>query len=138
MDAFIKGGTTPVVDVIRYGEPVKKKGMTLMDTPGNDACSLTGMAAGGAQIAVFTTGRGTPVGNPIIPVIKITGNRTTMEKMSCDIDLCTSDTINGTRSIAQVGDELFEMVLDAVNGWQLKAEIFKMAEVAVARYCNFT
>ena len=69
-----KGGTSTILEVLEYGEEPTQKGLVIMDTPGYDVVSLCGMAAGGAQISVFTTGRGTPVGNPIMPDIKITGN----------------------------------------------------------------
>lgn len=138
LGCIYKAGNSPVVDVVKYAEKVTKKGLTVMDTPGNDACSLTGMAAGGAQLAVFTTGRGTPVGNPIMPVIKLTGNSDTMKMMECDMDLCTGATIEGTATIEQMGQELLGLVQDVVNGYKTKAEVYEMSEVAVARYCNFT
>ena len=83
LGATHKGGErTPLADVVGYSAPITRKGLTVMDTPGLDVESVTGMVGGGAQVVVFTTGLGTPTGNPIAPVIKITGNARTAESMA--------------------------------------------------------
>lgn len=102
LGSIMKGGTSIINEVVRYGEIPKEKGLIIMDTPGYDIESVTGMVAGGAQICVFTTGRGTPIGNPIIPLIKITGNKQTYEKMSDNIDLDVSDIIEGKKALRNV------------------------------------
>lgn len=138
LGCIYKGGTTDIKDVVDYGKEVTKKGLVIMDTPGNDTASLCAMAAGGASLAVFPSGRGTPVGNPIIPVIKITGNRSTYGKMTCNIDFDASPIIRGEKTAEEMGEELFQMIWETVNGKKTKAEVLGMNEIAIARYCNFT
>ena len=104
-----------------------------MDTPGNDPSSVAGMVAGGAQIIVFSTGRGTPTGNPIVPVIKITGNRITFANMKDNIDVDASPVIYGPQTLKELGDEL----LKVANGKQTKAETLGYTETAIARLCNY-
>lgn len=89
------------------------------------------------KIAVFTTGRGTPIGNPVIPVIKVTGNQETYKKMHCNMDFDASPIITDNISAADNGDELFELVVKVANGYKTQAEIFKMREVGIARLCNY-
>ncbi|RGZ00393.1 UxaA family hydrolase [Clostridium sp. AM58-1XD] len=138
LGCIYKGGTTTVQDVIGYGKEISAKGLVIMDTPGNDTASLCAMAAGGACVSVFSTGRGTPVGNPVMPVIKITGNRGTYKKMECNMDFDASPVIMGERTADEMGRQLFRMIEETVNGKKTKAEILGMNEVAIARYCNFT
>ena len=90
LGCVVKGGTTPVMKVVEYAKLVSQRGLVVMDTPGNDVESVTGMVAGGAQIVLFTTGRGTPTGNPVAPVIKITGNSCTAKAMAANIDVDVS------------------------------------------------
>ena len=138
LGCIYKGGTTEIKDVVGYGEEVRKIGLDIMDTPGNDTASLCAMAAGGAVISLFSTGRGTPVGNPIMPVIKITGNRSTFQKMACNMDFDASPIIRGEKTADEMGKELFTMIGEVINGRRTKAEILGMNEIAIARYCNFT
>lgn len=138
LGCIYKGGSTTIQDVVRYGEEVHSKGLVIMDTPGNDTSSLCAMAAGGAAIAIFSSGRGTPVGNPIMPVIKVTGNSQTYKKMTCNIDFDASHVITGTKTIEELGEALFQMIGETVNGKRTKAEVLGMNEIAIARYCNFT
>lgn len=138
LGCIYKGGSTTIMDVVGYGKEVKTKGLVIMDTPGNDTSSLCAMAAGGAAIAVFSSGRGTPVGNPIMPVVKITGNRETYQKMPCNIDFDASPVIFTDKTADELGQELFELMERVINGEQTKAEAWGMNEIAIARYCNFT
>ena len=94
------------------------------------------MVAGGAQIVVFSTGRGTPTGNPIAPVIKITGNRITFANMEDNIDVDASPIIYGG-DLEQMGDELLQLVADVASGKQTKAESLGYIEMAIARVCNY-
>ena len=114
-----------------------QKGLVIMDTPGNDPSSVAAMVAGGAQIVVFSTGRGTPTGNPLAPVIKITGNKETYAKMVDTIDVDASPLIYGTKTIDVMGKELLELVRDVCCGQQTKAESLGYTEMAIARVCNF-
>lgn len=133
-----KGGHTPVNAVYAYGKQVKgKEGLVIMDTPGNDPSSVAGMVAGGAQVVVFSTGRGTPTGNPICPVIKITGNKITFENMRDNHDIDASPIIYGQKTLSQMGDELLEEVIEVSNGKLTKAEALGYTETAIARLCNY-
>ena len=95
------------------------------------------MVAGGAQVVVFSSGRGTPTGNPIVPVIKITGNKLTFAKMEDNIDFDASPLIYGQRTLEELGDDLLQMVVDTANGKQTKAEALGFTEMAIARVCNY-
>ena len=104
-----------------------------METPGEDIDSITGMVAGGAQIVVFTTGRGTPTGCPIAPVIKITGNVNTYESMKDNIDINAGKIITEGASLEDVGKEIFDMIVDVSNGSLTKAESLGHNEFGVYR-----
>lgn len=104
-----------------------------MDTPGYDIESVTGMVSGGAQICIFTTGRGTPIGNPIIPVIKITGNKQTYEKMIDNMDLDISDVVYGRQSIKECGEMILKELIDVCNGKYTKAESYGFADLCIYR-----
>jgi len=118
----LKGGTTPLVDVLSYGEPPTRPGLSFMDTPGNDLASVTGLVAAGSQVVVFTTGRGNPMGNAVAPVIKVTGNAHTYQHMQEDMDLDASPIIAGTETVAQVGQRLFDLTLRVISGEITAAE----------------
>ena len=133
-----KGGHTPVNAVYDYAKQVTpKSGLVIMDTPGNDPSSVAAMVAGGAQVVVFSTGRGTPTGNPITPVIKITGNKLTFANMEDNIDVDASPLIYGTKTMEQLGDELLGLVAQVASGRQTKAESLGYIEMAIARVCNY-
>ena len=133
-----KGGHSPVNAVYDYAKQVQsKQGLVVMDTPGNDPSSVAAMAAGGAQVVVFSSGRGTPTGNPIVPVIKLTGNKLTFAKMEDNIDLDASPLIYGTKTLDDLGGELLQMVVDTACGKQTKAEALGFTEMAIARVCNY-
>ena len=111
-----KGGTSPVADVLDYPEPVTKPGLNLLCTPGNDVESTTAEVASGANIVLFTTGLGTPTGNPIAPVVKLSSNTTLYRKMHDIIDIDTGDIIEGTETIEQAGERIFEYVTKVASG----------------------
>lgn len=113
-----KGGTSPVVEVLDYPEMVTKPGLNLLCTPGNDVESTTAEVGSGANIVLFTTGLGTPTGNPIAPVIKISSNTHLAEKMSDIIDINTGTIIEGTETIEQAGKRILEFVIAAASGTQ--------------------
>ena len=111
-----KGGTAPVVDVLDYTEPAIKAGLHLVCTPGNDVEATTGKAASGATLILFTTGLGTPTGNPICPVIKVATNSTLANRMSDIIDINTGAIIEGTKSIEEMGEEILDYCIKAASG----------------------
>ena len=111
-----KGGTSPVVDVLDYGEYISKSGLNLLCTPGNDVESTTAMVGSGATIVLFTTGLGTPTGNPIAPIIKVSSNTELAEKMPDIIDIETGAVIRGEKSIEEMADEMLEFIIDVASG----------------------
>lgn len=126
-----KGGSTAINEVVEYADIPGEKGLIIMDTPGYDIESVSGMVAGGAQVCVFTSGRGTPIGNALVPVIKITGNKHTFESMEDNIDMDTSGVIEGTRTLDELGDELYEMLVQVCNGKKTKAELYGFDDFAI-------
>jgi altronate dehydratase large subunit len=133
LGAIYKAGNSKIVDVVDYGERVNKKGLVIMNTPGCDVESLTGMVAGGAQLIIFTTGRGTPTGNPIAPVIKVTGNPLTFEKMKDNIDINAGKILSHGLSIRDVGQEIFKEIISVASGKLTKAEHHGHYEMAIWR-----
>ncbi|AKL94942.1 altronate hydrolase UxaA [Clostridium aceticum] len=132
-----KGGHTEITAVYDYAKQVSEKGLVIMDTPGNDPSSVAAMVAGGAQIIVFSTGRGTPTGNPISPVIKITGNKITFNNMMDNIDVDASPVIYGPQTMDELADAFLEEVIEVANGKKTKAESLGYTEIAIARLCNY-
>ncbi len=134
-----KIGHSPIVAVIDYAKQIDNiHGLVIMDTESHDPSSVAAMAAGGSQVCIFSSGRGTPSGNPIIPVIKITGNRNTWQKMSDNIDMDTSALLFGEKNLEQLGEELFSELLCVINGKLTKQEILGCTEMAIGRQCNYT
>lgn len=111
-----KGGNAPVVDVLDYTEPATKPGLSLVCTPGNDVEATTGQTASGATLILFTTGLGTPTGNPICPTIKVSSNTALSKKMSDIIDIDTGSIIEGEKTIEQMGTEILEYCIQAASG----------------------
>jgi altronate hydrolase len=111
-----KGGTSPIVGVFDYGEYINKPGFTLLCTPGNDVECTTAMVGSGANMVLFTTGLGTPTGNPIAPVVKVSSNTQLAEKMSDIIDFNTGGIITGEKSIEETADELLEFIINVASG----------------------
>jgi len=133
LGCIYKGGHTPVRRVVGYAEPLGRGGLVIMDTPGHDVESMCGMVAGGAQIVAFTTGRGTPTGNPIAPVIKVTGNEHTYRMMEESIDVYVGDVLAGARNLEQAGRDLFEEIVAVANGKLTKSEQWGYREFALQR-----
>lgn len=119
-----KSGTSPIVDVLDYAcrPAAGKKGLFLMKYESHDAEVVTGMLGCGAQLTAFTSGRGTPAGHPIAPVIKITGNAKTYKNMEENFDFDASGIISGTETLKESGERLFRLVLEVANGRQTAAE----------------
>ena len=133
-----KGGHSTINAVYDYAKQVKsKQGLVIMDTPGNDPASVAAMVAGGAQVVVFSSGRGSPVGHPIAPVVKVTGNKITFANMEDNIDFCAAPLIYGEKTVEQLGTDLLNMVVETACGKQTKAEALGFVETAIARICNY-
>jgi len=132
LGCIAKAGTTKIQDFIRYGEKSKSKGLVIMDTPGNDPESITGMAAGGAHLILFTTGLGTPLGSPIMPVIKISSNSNTYKHMKDFMDIDAGQIIGGVK-VSEVGDKIFNFLIDVCNGKRTASEINGSKEIAINR-----
>lgn len=124
-----KSGTRTINGVLDYCGKPGKKGLFLMDSPGHDGEVVTGMIGGGAQVIVFTSGRGTPTGFPFVPVIKVTGNSRTFAKMKENIDYNAGRIIDGEKDIPSAGQNLFDMLIETANGKMTKAETLGHAEL---------
>jgi altronate dehydratase large subunit len=134
LGCIYKAGTSAIQEFITYGSSPTGKGLVYMDTPAHDIEQLTGMVAGGSQIVVFTTGRGSPAGSPIAPVIKITGNRGLFLRMRDNMDMDVSKILEGKEPVSVAGKRIFEEIVAVASGKLTKAEkcfqrdfaIFKM------------
>ena len=111
-----KGGTSPVADVLDYTEPATKPGLSLVCTPGNDVEATTGKAASGATLILFTTGLGTPTGNPVCPTIKVSTNSNLTKRMNDIIDIDCGPVIEGEKTIQQMGEDILEYCIKAASG----------------------
>ena len=111
-----KGGTSPIHDVLDYGDYVTKPGLNLLCTPGNDVESTTAMVGAGANVVVFTTGLGTPTGNPVAPVVKVSSNSTLARRMPDIIDLDAGGVIRAEKTIEEMGEEILEFLIQVAGG----------------------
>jgi altronate dehydratase large subunit len=131
LGAIRKSGKSPVQGILRYAERPQRNGLYLMNTPGTDWISCSGKVAAGVQMILFTTGRGTPLGNPVAPIIKITGNPETAEKMSDNIDIDVSRVLSGSESLENAANRTFKYVIEVASGKLTKAEIFGHNEFGI-------
>jgi altronate hydrolase len=122
LGAAAKGGTTNLVEVYGYAEPVTAKGFVFMDTPGYDPVSVTGMVAGGANIVCFTTGRGSVFGCKPVPCIKLATNTSMYERMTDDMDINCGPVVDGGATIGHMGEQIFRTILDVASGAPSKSE----------------
>src|SRR5580693_2122521 len=123
LGAVAKAGTSPLNDAIDYAAPVVAPGFNFMNTPGYDPVSLTGLAAGGCNLIAFTTGRGSAIGFPTVPVLKISTNTTTGRRMKDNMDINAGVIADGDSSVERVGREIFDALLRVASGERTKAEI---------------
>jgi len=123
LGAIAKAGNAPIQAVYEYGEIPQEKGLVVMDSPGREPEILTGLAACGCNVIAFTTGRGAPQGFPFVPVIKITGNRNTWEKLQDHMDLDVSGVMEGTETLPAAGKRIYQDILEVSSGKLTKAEL---------------
>ncbi|WP_291952851.1 UxaA family hydrolase [Campylobacter sp.] len=133
LGCIYKAGTKTLIDVIDYAKPVIFKGLTFMNTPGNDIEQLSAMVAGGANICVFTTGRGTPTGSAIVPTIKMSSNTFCYENMQDCIDINAGSIIDGIKTKEDVKDELIDLIVKVAQGQLVKAEVNEQNDFSVWR-----
>lgn len=132
-----KGGTRPIVEVLQQAERPTKHGAIVMDTAGFDISSVTSMVAGGCNAVIFTTGRGTPTGNAIVPVLKVTGNERTYKMMDDNMDVDLSAIIRGEKTYREMGREMLNDIEAMCNGKMTKAETYGFSDIAVDHVCRF-
>ena len=123
LGAVAKGGSTNLVEVYRYAEPVLAKGLVFMDTPGYDPVSVTGMIAGGANVVCFTTGRGTVCGFKPVPTIKLASNTEMYRRLSSDMDINCGLIVDGNATVQKMGEDIFRLILETASGKKTKSEI---------------
>ncbi|SDT33247.1 altronate dehydratase large subunit [Paenibacillaceae bacterium GAS479] len=128
-----KCGTSPILGVIEYAEQLPEGGLYFMDSPGNDIECVSGMAASGAHIVCFTTGRGTPTGAAVIPVIKITGNGRTFQLMEDNMDVDVSHMLDGSLGLDAAGERVWQEIIEVADGKLTKAEILGHQEFSINR-----
>ncbi len=131
LGAVLKGGTSTVRQVVDYAERPTEKGLVIMDSPAHDAVCNTGMIAAGAQVIVFTTGRGTPLGAPTAPVLKISSNSGIYRRMAENIDINAGDILDGKESIESIGERIFNEIIGVASGKLTKAEMLGHHEFAI-------
>jgi altronate dehydratase large subunit len=131
LGAILKGGTSPIREVVDYAKRPGGKGLVIMDSPAHDAVCNTGMIAGGAQIIVFTTGRGTPLGAPTVPVLKVSSNSDIYRRMRDNIDMNAGTILEGTATVDEIGEMLFQEIISVASGKLTKAELLCHNEFAM-------
>lgn len=131
LGAIRKGGTTPIVEVVEYAEKPSKKGLVVMDGPAHDVVGVTGMVAAGAQVVVFTTGIGTPVGSPIAPVIKVSSNSSLYERWKGNIDVNAGAVLDGEETLQSMGERLLDEIIEVASGKLTRAEVLGYREFAI-------
>lgn len=122
LGAAAKAGSSPLMDVVDYAERIQSRGFVFMNTPGYDPASLTGLAAGGCNLICFTTGRGSAIGFPSIPVVKVATNSNTYRRMTDNMDINAGVIADGEATVQEVGKEIFEMILEVASGQRTCAE----------------
>lgn len=132
LGAILKGGTTPLQEVVTYAQRPSKKGLVFMDTPGPGTESITGIAAGGAQIIIFSTGVGNPIGNPVAPTIKVSGNPNMVVHLADNIDVDVSGVITAGRPLVTAARALYEELIQVANGKLTCSEVLEDVEIAIS------
>lgn len=132
-----KAGSRPVQAVFSPGQMIDVHGTVVMDTVAYDVASVADMTASGSQMTLFTTGMGNPIGNPIVPVLKATGNSETFKWNNDFMDFDTSASISGEKTVHELGGELLDLIIEVCNGKLVKAEEWGMTEIAINHLCTY-
>jgi len=128
LGSSMKGGTGPLMEVYKYAEPVTTKGFVFMDTPGYDPVSATGQIAGGANIIAFTTGRGSCFGAKPVPSLKLATNTPMYRRLEEDMDINCGEILDGTASMAEMGQRVFELILRTASGERSRSELLGLGD----------
>ncbi|MFN7087425.1 MAG: UxaA family hydrolase [Burkholderiales bacterium] len=128
LGSSMKGGTGPLMEVYRYAEPVTQKGFVFMDTPGFDPCSATGQIAGGANMIMFTTGRGSMFGAKPVPSIKLATNTPMYRRLVEDMDINCGEILDGTATLREMGQKIFDLMLRVASGEKTKSELLGLGD----------
>jgi len=128
LGSAMKGGTTPLVDVYRYAEPIDKAGLVFMDSPGYDPVATTGQIASGANMICFTTGRGSMFGSKPAPTVKLASNTPMFQRLEEDMDVNCGLVIDGELDVAQMGELIFQHILRAASGEKTKSELLGLGD----------
>jgi len=123
LGAIAKSGTTNLVDVVEFAQPVTARGFVYMDTPGYDPVSATGQVAGGANLICFTTGRGSAYGCAPSPSLKLATNTALWQRQEDDMDINCGGVVDGTETVQQAGERIFQMIIDTASGQRTKSEL---------------
>jgi len=137
LGAIVKAGTSTINEAVEYGVRPAQKGLVIMNSPGHDMASLAGELASGAQIIAFTTGRGSPAGSPIAPVIKIATNSVMFSRMKDNMDINAGTIIDGEETLKEVGERIFNEILEVASGKLTKSEILGHREFSIDRLSPF-
>jgi altronate hydrolase len=128
LGSSMKGGTGPLMEVYKYAEPVNSKGFVFMDTPGFDPVSATGQIAGGANLIAFTTGRGSMFGSKPAPCIKLATNTPMFKRLEEDMDINCGEILDGTVTLQDMGQRIFELFLRTASGEATKSELLGLGD----------
>lgn len=134
LGAMAKSGKSALVDVLAYGQAPRQAGLHFMAGPAPAVESITGLAAGGCQLCLFSTGVGNPIGHPVSTVIKVSGNRNTLESMLDNVDFDVSAVLEKNESIASAGGRLFDYMLSVASGELTTSEVLGTRESAISRF----
>lgn len=134
LGAIAKGGTRPIVEIVDYAEPPNKKGLVIMNTPSAASESMTGLVGGGAQIVIFSTGRGNAIGAPVAPTVKVSGNPNTIQTMADNIDVDVSGIITDGESLDTAADRLWTEIVKIAHGKVTRCEVLREDQLSVSRF----
>jgi altronate dehydratase large subunit len=134
LGAMAKAGTRPLSGVLSYGESPSGKGLHFLDAPAAAVENLTGFAAAGCQLILFGTGIGNPIGNMVVPTVKVSGNVNTLRSMGDNIDFDASDILEKSAKVSDVGDRLYDFALEVASGTRTTSEVLDVRETAISRF----